>query len=221
MSERGTIGLVSTEEADDGSWLEDPEVSPEFWPVHMIWLAQNNVVMDPTLSEQKQRESANIGLQVIKWDSWEVAINMSTQWHGKIPPEHFSVEFAGTLVGILSPFQQVRTCWHCGLGSPRAGDSFRRDRMFVYSVFPKLRNGQDMPRCLPFVLPAHACRGPLKDGLLRRTCGAFDWFGLTVTREEFKRSAEERLARLQDDESYLGGIGKLDATSYTRARDAQ
>ena len=189
------IGLLP-EQADDGNWIEDPEYSDEFEPALWIILQRYDISMDPTMGLEAAMAARDIGLLTAKFGKWSIAINWATQWAQKIPPHHLAVEFNGDLVGILSPWLTMRTCWSCGRGNPIGPDGkFHEDLLYVPTKAGPM----------PAVLPAHACPGRLEkhnSQVIRRPCGKFDWFAHFVTREDFQRDAAEVVAK-DTGEDYL------------------
>ena len=216
MIERGVIDFIPPEQVDDGSWLEDPEFAREFIPIQMLFLQRNHVTIDPTMSAERQKASADQGLFEIRFKPWVVYLNWSTQWQGRIPPHHYAVEFHGETLGILSPFALVRTCWKCRLGSPRVGSTWWPGLMYVRSVHPKA------PPRWPWVRPAYPCWGPLENSYLIRTCGEMDWWARTIDRELVQRDAAEALAIEAETDSYASDmLGRDDPHSPGLARDTE
>ena len=212
------LEFIGADEFDDV--LEDPEFSREFEPVFWMLSEVHDIKMDPTLSAEKQRESANIGLLSHEWGNWRVSLNWSTHWNEDIPPHHYRVEWASKFsktakepVAVLSPYFLYRTCPFCRAGDPRAGGNFdiRRLRMATWIPRHPLTGGPTPPD-LPACAPAHACRGPFYDGKLLGTCRQFDWFGEGIflgsaaigPREVFQRECSEELERLTNETGISG-----------------
>ena len=182
--------------SDDDQWEDSPEYSDEFEPALWVIHHQHDIRMDPTIDAGKTKQErlamAQLGVLWARFGLWNIAVNWQTQWAQTIPPHHMAVEYKGELVGILSPYLLMRTCWKCRRGNPLRSDGAWDERGY-YAYLPKVMRvarPELAPRA-PAVLPAHPC--PAKG------CGAWDWFGsrdgeVVVRREDFQRDAAEAIA---------------------------
>lgn len=188
------VGMVDPFNEDQ--WEDSPEYSDEFEPA--LWLIhhEHDIHMDPTVdigkTKQERLAQAQLGVLWARFNHWSIAVNWQTQWARTIPPHHMAVEYKNTLVGILSPYLLMRTCWNCRRGNPvRANGDWDEAGYYSY-LSPVMRAARpDLPPRAPAVLPAHPC--PAKG------CGAYDWFGapsgdVIVRREDFQRDAAEAIA---------------------------
>lgn len=198
--------ILLGQDIEDESLDEDPEYSDEFEPA--IWLIHHNydITMDPTIDQGKTRDEqlaqAEIGILEADFGGWKIYVNWQLKWAQKIPPHHMGVERRGVLVGIVSPYLTMRTCWNCGRGDALHDGEWNDDRMWVKvnrKVLEErisagaitLEEANTMPARIPAVLPAHPCPKP--------DCKQYDWFGdmgdgLIARREDFQRDAAEALA---------------------------
>tara|TARA_R110002051_G_scaffold8689_6_gene35823 strand:+ start:7509 stop:8099 length:591 start_codon:yes stop_codon:yes gene_type:complete len=46
---------------------------------------------------------------------WEVTLNWSRSWAGKVPAGYACISYRDTEVAIIGPWMTIRTCWKCGL----------------------------------------------------------------------------------------------------------
>lgn len=209
--------LLMDQDAED-EYDEDPEFSDLFEPALWLIHQHHDIRLDPTVDykrdAQQRMDTANIGVLSHTFGPWRIYVNWSTDWAQKIPPHHMAVEFSAKhttsgrsrnstefrLVGIISPYLTMRTCWNCGRGNPKINGEYSDDGYWVNVDRDKIaaavqagnitwEEGEDFPERVPAVLPHHAC---IK-------CGEFDWFGdvqygATARPEDFQRDAAESLA---------------------------
>jgi len=182
-------------------------------------------------------DSANLGVLSHTFGIWRIYVNWSTAWAQKIPPHHMAVEFGvkglggwkrsstmWRLVGIISPYMTMRTCWSCGRGNPIVNGKFDERGYYVAvnvdRVESTLRDLQgvrpnasrqdlaqalfgcdEIPDKIPAVLPHHPCGGKLPTG---KMCGEYDWFGdcggAIARPEDFQRDCAEALALVTGDD---------------------
>ncbi len=173
----------------DGWEDQESDYADAFEPALWLIMEKQDIRMDPTLSKEEQLSNRDIGILSHSFWKWTIHVNWSTTWAQKIPPHHMAVHFNGVLVGIISPFLTIRTCWSCRLGDPTrtpGGQPARNgyDEKWFYITYP----GSTIK--LPAVYPAHPCP----------ECGAYDWFANTVEIEQFQRDAAEHLAVATGDD---------------------
>lgn len=213
------LGLMGQD--DEELYDEDPEFSDEFEPGLWLIHQHHDIRMDPTVDYKKdlgtRMDNANIGVLTHTFGCWRIYVNWSTEWAQKIPPHHMAVEFGAghtggmrskrastewRLVGIISPYMTMRTCWSCRRGNPIIDGRFNEDGYWVRADPDKIEaavvagnvtpeEAAVFPDKIPAVFPAHACPAV--------GCGEYDWFGdmqfgATARREDFQRDAAESLA---------------------------
>lgn len=218
MANKGQLILMN--QGDEDLYDEDPEYSDEFEPGLWLIHQHHDIILDPTVDykrdERQRLDSANLGVLSHTFGCWRIYVNWQTVWAQKIPPHHMAIEFGAggmggvkkrastewRLVGIISPYLTMRTCWSCGRGNPSINGRYTDDGYWVRVDRDKIaaavhagnitwEEGEAFPDKVPAVLPAHACV----------RCGEYDWFGDTqfgavARREDFQRDAAESLARV-------------------------
>jgi len=195
-------------------WYEDPEYAAEFEPILWLIMEENDIRMDPTLNAETQVRNGEVGVLKADFWKWGVRLNWSTQWMKGIPPHHYRVLFNHEEVGILSPYELVRTCWKCRLGDPREGREWKPEMYYVRGIHP------EAPPELPWCLPAHRCRGPLYEGKLLGTCGEIDWHAYTIPRGQLQVDAAEALAVKANKDSLASTMAvPYNPSSQLKAQD--
>jgi len=193
----GHVPLITDAAFDE--YDDEPDYADAFEPALWLILHQHDIVMDPTISQEAQLKGREIGVLEASFWKWKIFVNWQTKWAQKIPPQHMAVHFNGVLVGIISPYLTVRTCWNCRIGDPTrspggtapAKNGFDDGSYYIQTPRAQLILNPNLPIRLPACYPAHPCP----------RCRQYDWFAKSVTIEQFQRDAAEHLAvETGDDE---------------------
>ena len=242
--------------AKEDEYDEDPEYSDLFEPA--LWLIHqaHDIRLDPTVDYNRDRqqrlEQANLGVLDHTFGVWRIYVNWQTTWAQKIPPHHMAVEFGAKgmggirrastewrLVGIISPYLTMRTCWNCAHGNPIVNGRFdergywvsvNKDRVeatmrqlreerpdMTDEEFAQVLFGMDeIPDRVPAVWPHHPCS----------KCGEYDWFGdcsgVIARPEDFQRDCAESLAIVTGDDVHATTMREIhDPTGRRATRYAQ
>lgn len=76
-----------------------------------------------------------VGVFTVRLDKqWAATVNWTEEWKGSLAPDYIGIDFGGSSAGILGPWADIRTCWHC-----------------------KLTGYRDPQKTLPYVIPGQAC----------------------------------------------------------------
>ena len=104
---------------DDGDWIEDQPYSDVFaCALWVVMHTKGRFSYDPTLSKEKQRSVVDHGTFDVDGleGGWKGTLNWTSSWFGSIPPRHLGVKRFDDVLGILSCWETIRTCWHCRKG---------------------------------------------------------------------------------------------------------
>lgn len=191
--------VLDHETEDAGEWLDYGNVDPVVEPVLWLLMQQMDVEFDPTIPTDVAQAKEEIGYREMSWSFWMIGVNYSREWKKSLPPWHIGVQWKDTIIGMLSPLVEMRTCWKCGVtGWHEFGASYRL----------KNPNG---PKRVARCRPRYPCMGHpdvLVDGkvVTWKDCGALDWYGedprygFGISREQLQQDAAERLARMENDD---------------------
>lgn len=77
----------------------------------------------------------DVGVFTARLDKhWAVTLNWTEEWKESLAPDYIGIDFGGSSAGIIGPYADIRTCWHC-----------------------KLTGYRDPQRTLPYVIPGQPC----------------------------------------------------------------
>lgn len=208
----------------EDEYEEDPEYADIFEPALWLILQNHDINLDPTIDYGKTRSEqlakAQLGVLYHSFGNWNIAVNWQTLWAQSIPPHHFAVHFCAkyegsksrastgeVLVGIMSPYFLLRTCWQCRLGDPIGPDGdWNEERYYKplnHALIDQAVSDEsltpdegaqlktDLIDKAPKVVPAMPCPD----------CEMYDWFGdlhggIIARPEDFISDAADELAKI-------------------------
>lgn len=170
--------MVEEDEAD--LYKDPPPINPLFKVAYRA-VIQSSEMKQKGVFVDFEREHNDIGPGVgmvkAEFDGWKCTLNWTRSKQGSIPVNYIAVERHGTTQGIIGPFANIRTCWHCGLTG-------WRDKEHTQGV----------------VLPSQRMPGGVWASPSCPNCDELDWWGkmgigkTAISQDDFYEAAVEYVA---------------------------
>ena len=78
-------------------------------------LRSMNIEVDMGMTKEAGKKNMEVGLFTARWENWAATLNWKKRKIEKLPEDYIGIRFADVDVGIIGPYDDMRTCWNCDL----------------------------------------------------------------------------------------------------------